>query len=120
MQIINLSKNILHFAERLKFHSYTGMLPHNEDPVIPSSSNKNTPISQLARLHLAQRLREALLAELESLDRRHDMVVGGESEHVIVSSAGGDKARFEVIAVHEERKGSVLLMLEIVSWNGIQ
>lgn len=56
-----------------------------------SSSDKNTPISQLPRVYLLQCLREALLTKLELLDRGVYMVVCSESKHVVVSSAGNDE-----------------------------
>jgi hypothetical protein len=76
------------------------------------SCNKNTPISQLPRLQLSQRFREALLTELELLDRRGDMVVRSESEHVVVNGAGSDEAGLEIVSVEEEWESPVIVCVK--------
>lgn len=57
-----------------------------------SSSNKNTPISQLPRLHLFKRLRKALLTELKLLNGGSDVVVRRESKHIVMGAARSDQA----------------------------
>ena len=103
--------------QHLKQQRACPMISTSQTPQLTTLRNKNTPVSQLPRLHFAQCLREALLAKLELLDRRNDMVVRSESKHVVVSTPGGDEARFEVITVHEEREGSVNYVLDMVLWN---
>jgi hypothetical protein len=56
------------------------------------SSNKNTTISQLARVQLPQGISKALLSECELLDYRLYMMMSRKAEHIFMDATRSDQA----------------------------